>query len=78
MDQSKSILHSKTFWINLIIVLPEVLELIMDSNFLPITHAQYIVIIGLVNIFLRMMTNGSVAMKMPSKINKDENTDIKP
>lgn len=62
---SKSILSSKTFWVNVITILIAIIT-ITDPTLLGISAEQLLWISGMLNIVLRFITTGAV--HLPGKI----------
>jgi len=58
----KSILKSKTFWINLLMALALILPEFLDLEFLKVSKEISAFIIFIVNVVLRLMTTGAVGV----------------
>jgi hypothetical protein len=67
----KSLLGSKTFWVNIVALVVAVLGLPEFANVLPTDNAQAAgVVAGIVavaNILLRLLTSGSITSLLPKK-----------
>ena len=64
--RAKSILLSKTFWVNLVAALTMVLEESELTDIIPDAYEGHIIaFIAIVNIILRVWTVQPVAMKLP-------------
>lgn len=69
MDDAKSILASKTFWINLITIAIAIITSVTGADVLPAEYVAYAtsIVLPVLNIVLRAFTDKPVEMRLPKK-----------